>query len=138
AIHDVRFETIRGTNRRYPWGALLSGAPADAAGRHDLRAITFDDVDIAWRGAGGASGPHVYGSGAADAARFPVYAGGYPDAKFIFATPADKSEVIDYALPGFAFFVRDARDVRFAGCRATLAGVDRRDAIARFGADVRR
>jgi len=136
AIHDIRFETIRGTNLRYPWGALLSGAPADAAGRHDLRAITFDDVDIAWRGAGSASGPHVYGSGAADTARFPVYAGGYPDAKFIFATPADKSEVIDYLLPGFAFFVRDARDVRFARCRATLDGVDRRDAIARFDADV--
>jgi hypothetical protein len=136
AIHDIRFETIRGTNLRYPWGALLSGAPADAAGRHDLRAITFDDVDIAWRGAAGASGPHVYGSGAADTARFPVYAGGYPDAKFIFATPADKSEVIDYLLPGFAFFVRDARDVRFARCRATLDGVDRRDAIARFDADV--
>jgi hypothetical protein len=136
AIHDIRFEAIRGTNLRYPWGALLSGAPADAAGRHDLRAITFDDVDIAFRGAGGATGPHVYGSGAADTARFPVYAGGYPDAKFIFATPADKSEVIDYALPGFAFFVRDARDVRFARCRATLDGTDRRDAIARQDADV--
>jgi hypothetical protein len=137
AIHDIRFETIRGTSLRYPWGALLSGAPADAAGRHDLRAITFDDVDITWRGAGAATGPHVFGSGAADIARFPVYAGGYPDAKFIFATPTAKSEVIDYALPGFAFFVRDARDVRFERCRATLAGADRRDAIARDDADVR-
>jgi len=136
AIHDIRFETIRGTNLRYPWGALLSGAPADAAGRHDLRAITFDDVDIAWRGAGGATGPRVYGSGAADTARFPVYAGGYPDAKFIFATPADKSEVVDYALPAFAFFVRNAREVRFARCRATLDGLDRRDAITRQDADV--
>jgi hypothetical protein len=136
AIHDIRFEAIRGTNLRYPWGALLSGAPADAAGRHDLHAITFDDVDIAWRGVGGATGPRVYGSGAADTARFPVYAGGYPDAKFIFATPADKSEVVDYALPAFAFFVRNAREVRFARCRATLDGLDRRDAITRQDADV--
>jgi hypothetical protein len=36
------------------------------------------------------------------------------DAKFIFATPTDRSEVIDHALAGFAFFVRDARAVRFA------------------------
>jgi hypothetical protein len=78
----------------------------------------------------------VYGSGAADTARFPVYAGGYPDAKFIFATPADKSEAIDYALPGYAFFVRDARDVRFARCRAAVDGLEHRDAIARQDADV--
>ena len=136
AIHDIRFEAIRATRLRYSWGALLSGAPADAAGRHDLRAITFDDIDITWRGAGNAGGPHVYASGAADTARFPAYAGGYPDAKFLFATPADKSEVIDYALPGFAFFVRDARDVRFARCRATVDGVERRDAIAMHDAEV--
>jgi hypothetical protein len=136
AIHDIRFETIRGANLRYPWGALLTGAPADAAGRHDLRAITFDDVDIAWRGAGDAGGPHVFGSNAADTARFPVYAGGYPDAKFIFATPTAKSEVIDYALPGFAFFVRDARDVRFVRCRAGVSGAERRDAVVARDADV--
>ncbi|MBV8379528.1 MAG: right-handed parallel beta-helix repeat-containing protein [Paucibacter sp.] len=130
AIHDIRFEAIRGTRLRYPWGALLSGAPADATGRHDLQSITFDDVDIDWRGAGDAAGPHVFGSAAADTARFPVYAGGYPDAKFIFATPTAKSEVIDYALPGFAFFVRDARGVRFDRCRAALDGIDHRDAIA--------
>ncbi|HEY8976103.1 MAG TPA: glycosyl hydrolase family 28 protein, partial [Burkholderiaceae bacterium] len=136
AIHDIRFEAIRAANLRYPWGALLSGAPADAAGRHDLRAITFDDVDITWRGAGGAAGPHVFGSGAVDTARFPVYAGGYPDAKFIFATPSDKSEVTYYALPGYAFFVRDARGVRFGRCRAAVDGVERRDAIARNDAEV--
>lgn len=136
AIHDIRFEAIRAANLRYPWGALLSGAPADAAGRHDLRAITFDDVDITWRGAGGAAGAHVFGSGAVDTARFPVYAGGYPDAKFIFATPSDKSEVTDYALPGYAFFVRDARGVRFGRCRAAVDGVERRDAIARNDAEV--
>jgi hypothetical protein len=136
AIHDIRFETIRGTNLRYPWGALLSGAPADAAGRHDLRAIAFDDVDVTWRGAGDAASPHVFGSGAADAARFPAYAGGYPDAKFIFATAADKSEVTDYALPGFAFFVRDARGVRFERCRAGVSGVERREAIVARDADV--
>jgi len=136
AIHDIRFETIRGTRLRYPWGALLSGAPPDAAGRHDLQAITFDDVDITWRGAGDAAGPHVFGSGAADAARFPVYSGGYPDAKFIFATPTARAEVIDYALPGYAFFVRDARGVRFERCRAAVDGVERRDAIAVHDAGV--
>ena len=78
----------------------------------------------------------MYGSGAADTVRFPVYAGGYPDAKFIFATPADKSEVVDYALPGFASFVRDARDVRFERCRAAVDGVEHRAAIARRDADV--
>jgi len=130
AIHDIRFEAIRAAHLRYPWGALLSGAPADAAGRHDLRDIVFDDVDITWRGAGDAAGPHVFGSAPADTARFPVYAGGYPDAKFIFATPADKSEAIDYALPGYAFFVRDARGVRFERCRAAIDGVEHRAAIA--------
>ena len=130
AIHDIRFEAIRAAHLRYPWGALLTGAPADAAGRHDLRAITFDDVDVTWRGAGDAAGPHVFGSAPADTARFPVYAGGYPDAKFIFATPADKSEAIDYALPGYAFFVRDARGVRFERCRAAIDGVEHRAAIA--------
>ena len=136
AIHDIRFETIRGDGLRYPWGALLSGAPADAAGRHDLVAITFEDIAIAYRGAGDATGPHVFGSGRVDAARFPVYAGGYPDAKFIFATPAAKSEVVDYALPGFAFFVRNARGVRFDDCRAAVQGVERRDAIVTLDATV--
>ena len=136
AIHDVRFETVRGSRLRYPWGALLSGAPADAAGRHDLAAITFDDVAITWRGAGDAAGPHVFGSTAADAARFPTYAGGYPDAKFIFATPTAKSEVTAYALPGYAFFVRDARGVRFGGCRAAVQGAERRDAVVAQDASV--
>ena len=129
AIHDIHFDGLRGTNLRYPWGSLISGAPSDAAGRHDLQAITFDDVAIAWRGAGDARGPHVFASHAADAARFPVYAGGYPDAKFLFATPTAKAEVIDYALPGYAFFVRNARGVRFGECHAAVQGADRRDAI---------
>ena len=137
AIHDVRFETIRGGHLRYPWGALLSGAPADAAGRHDLDAITFKDVAITWTGAAGAAGPHVYGSTAADIARFPAYGGGYPDPKFIFATPTAKSEVVDYALPGWAFFVRNARGVRFEDCRIAVAGADRRDAIASGDAEIR-
>ena len=136
AIHDIHFDGLRATDLRYPWGSLLSGAPPDAAGRHDLQAITFDDVDVTWRGAGDARGPHVFGSRAADAARFPVYAGGYPDAKFIFATPTAKSEVIDYALPGYAFFVRNARGVRFGDCRAEIQGVERRDAVVAQDAEV--
>lgn len=136
AIHDVHFETLRGDQLRYPWGALLSGAPADAAGRHDLDTITFKDIAITYPGIGGATGPHVFTSGAADAERFPVYAGGYPDAKFIFATPTAKAEVIDYALPGWAFFVRHARGVRFDDCRVALAGADGRDAIVTVDAAV--
>jgi hypothetical protein len=137
AIHDVHFETIRGDRLRYPWGALLSGAPADAAGRHDLDSITFKDIAITWTGAGGAAGPHVYGSTGGDIARFPTYGGGYPDPKFIFATPTAKSEVVDYALPGWAVFVRHARGVRFEDCRIALAGADRRDAIVSGDAEVR-
>ncbi len=136
AIHDIRFETIRADRLRYPWGALLTGAPADAAGRHDLQGITFRDVAITWKGAGDAAGPHVFGSSPADIARFPFYAGGYPDAKFVFATPAAKAEVVEYALPGWAFFVRDARGVRFDDCRVALDGADHRVAIAARDAQI--
>jgi hypothetical protein len=136
AIHDIRFETIRGDHLRYPWGALLTGAPADTAGRHDLQAITFKDVAITWKGADGAAGPHVFGSSSADIARFPFYAGGYPDAKFVFATSTAKAEVVDYALPGWAFFVRDARGVRFDDCRAAVEGADGRVAIAARDAEI--
>ena len=136
AIHDIHFETICGERLRYPWGALLTGAPADSAGRHDLQAITFKDVAITWHGVGDATGPHVFGSGVADVDRFPRYAGGYPDAKFVFATPTAKSEVIDYALPGYAFFVRDARGVTFDDCRVAVDGADRRAAIVGRDADM--
>ena len=136
AIHDIRFETIRGDRLRYPWGALLTGAPADAAGRHDLQAITFKDVAITWKGAGGGAGPHVFGSSPADVDRFPFYAGGYPDAKFVFATPTAKAEVVDYALPGWAFFVRDARGVRFEDCRVAVDGAETRAAIAMRDAEI--
>ncbi len=136
AIRDIRFEAIRGDRLRYPWGALLAGAPADAAGRHDLEAISFKDVALAYRGAGDASGEHVFGSSAADVDRFPRYAGGYPDPKFVFATPSAKSEVVDYALPGWAFFVRDARGVSFQDCRLAVEGVEHRDAIVRKDAAI--
>ena len=136
AIHDIRFETIRGEHLRYPWGALLAGAPPDASGRHDLQAITFKDVAITWRGADGATGPHVFGSSVGEVDRFPTYAGGYPDAKFIFATPTAKAEVVDYALPGWAFFVRNARGVRFEDCRVAVTGVEHRRVIASRDAEV--
>jgi len=136
AIHDIHFETIRGDHLRYPWGALLTGAPPDAAGRHDLQPITFKDVAITWKGAGDASGPHVFGSSAGEIDRFPFYAGGYPDAKFIFATPAAKAEVVDYALPGWAFFVRNARGVRLEDCRIAVEGAESRAAIVARDADI--
>ena len=136
SIRDIRFEAIKGDRLRYPWGALVSGAPADAAGRHDLEGITFKDIAITYAGAGSAAGEHVFGSGAGDIDRFPVYAGGYPDPKFIFATPTAKAEVVDYALPGWAFFVRDARGVAFENCRIAVDGVEHRDAIATKDAGV--
>ena len=136
AIRDIHFEAIRAERLRYPWGALLSGGPADAAGPHDLEAITFKDVELRYRGAGDAVGEHVFGSAATDLDRFPRYAGGYPDPKFVFATPTAKSEVTDYALPGWAFFVRDARGVSFQDCRLAVDGIEHRDAIARKDAVV--
>ena len=136
AIRDIRFETISGERLRYPWGALFSGAPPDAAGRHDLQGITLKDIAIAYTGAGDAAGPHVYDSTPRDIDRFPVYAGGYPDPKFIFATPTAKAEVVDYALPGWAFFVRDARGLRFENCRVAVAGVEHRNAVASKDASI--
>ncbi len=78
----------------------------------------------------------MFGSSAADAARFPTYAGGYPDAKFLFATPTAKSEVIDYALPAYAFFVRNARGVRFDDCHAGVAATEDRAAVVTHDATV--
>jgi hypothetical protein len=78
----------------------------------------------------------VFGSGAGEIDRFPFYAGGYPDAKFIFATPTAKAEVVDYALPGWAFFARDAQGVRFEDCRIAVEGAERRVAIATKDAQV--
>ncbi len=132
AIHDVRFDAVRGAHLRYPWGALVSGAPAG----HALEAVTFRDVALAYRGAGEAAGPRVFGSDQRETARFPEYGGGYPDAKFLFATPADKSEAIDYALPGWAFFVRHARGVRFEDCRVAVEGGERRAPVAVLDAGV--
>ena len=136
AIHDIHFETIRGDRLRYPWGALLTGAAPDAAGRHDLQGVTFKDVAITWKGAADAAGPHMFGSSVGEIDRFPVYAGGYPDAKFIFATPTAKAEVVDYSLPGWAFFVRNARGVRFEDCRISVEGTETRSAIVARDADV--
>ena len=136
AIRDIHFEAIRADRLRHAWGALLSGAPTDAAGPHDLEAITFKDVELRYRGVGDAVGAHVYGSTADDVEHFPRYAGGYPDPKFLFATPTAKSEVVDYALPGWAFFVRDARGVRFEDCRIAVDGIEHREAIARKDAVV--
>ena len=130
AIRDIRFESIKGAHLRYPWGAMLSGAPADAAGSHDLEAIAFKDIAITYTGLGSTVGPHVFGSDDREIDRFPNYAGGYPDPKFIFATPASKSEVVDYALPGWAFFVRHARGVSFENCRIAADGVEQRAAVA--------
>ena len=136
AIHDIRFEAIRGDHLRYPWGSLLSGLPADATGEHDLKGITFKDIAITYAGVGAATGPRVFGSDDSEMARFPYYAGGYPDPKFIFATPTAKYEAIDYALPGWAFFVRHARGVRFEDCRIALNGDDRRSALAVKDAEI--
>jgi hypothetical protein len=129
SISGLSFEAIRASDMRYPWGALISGAPADAFGAHDLGPISFKDLDLRFKGSQGASGPYVYASTAVDVDRFPHYQGGYPDPKFIFATPSHKSEVTDYALPGWAFFIRHAEGVAFADCKLTVDGEDNRAAI---------
>ncbi len=136
SIRAIRFETIRGAHLRYPWGALVTGAQADASGAHDLEDIGFNDVALLYTGAGDAVGPRVFGSDASEIGRFPHYAGGYPDPKFIFATPTDKAEATDYALPGWAFFVRHARGVRFDDCRIGVVGADRRAALAVKDAEI--
>jgi hypothetical protein len=130
SIRGVVFDHIRGGAMRYAWGSLISGAPADASGRHDLEDIRFSDIDIAFKGAGTMTGRHAFGSGRDDIERFPEYAGGYPDPKFIFATPTSKAEVTDYLLPGWAFFVRHARGVVLENCKAALSERDGRVAIA--------
>jgi polygalacturonase len=136
SVDGIRFEAIRGGDLRYPWGSYLSGAPADGAGRHDLSNISFHDVDVTFKG-GAALGPFAFTSSASDVARFPEYQGGYPDAKFIFATPAHKREVTDYALPGWAFFIRHAAGVSFSRCRVRLQGeAAGRDPIATHHATV--
>jgi len=127
----VRFSAIRAASLRSPWGSLVSGAPADAAGDHALEDITFQDVDLTCPGAGLPAGPHHFGSSPEEMARFPEYQGGYPDPKFLFATPGDKAEVTDYTLPGWAFFVRHARGIAFEDCRLRLEGPDGRLPVAK-------
>ena len=126
AIGAIRFEAVRAEAMGYPWGCLVTGAPADAAGEHALADISFQDLDLTFKGGCPPSGPHHFGSKAVDSERFPEYCGGYPDPKFIFASPASKEEVIDYTLPGWAFFIRHAQGVSFTNCKLKVQGPDTR------------
>jgi hypothetical protein len=130
SIRSIRFDTIRAGSMRYPWGSLLSGAPSDASGSHDLQDISFSNLDVTFKAGDSMSGPHVFGSDESEVERFPEYAGGYPDPKFIFATPTSKAEVTRYALPGWAFFIRHARGVSFENCRIAVDGSETRVPIA--------
>ena len=127
-MRSVLFEKVRSTGARYPWGSLVSGAPPDVDGRHDLEGVVFRDVDVAFVGKSGRTGPRMFGPGSAEA--FPEYTGAYPDAKFVFATKEAKQETLDYALPAWGFFVRHATDVRFERCRANVTGTDDRKWLA--------
>ncbi len=129
AISGLRFESIRATDMRYPWGSLITGAPADATGPHELSDITFKDLDLSFQGGQSVTGTRAYASTQSDASRFPDYQGGYPDPKFLFATPAEKSEVTHYTLPGWAFFIRHARGVSFVDCKLAVEGADARDPV---------
>ena len=129
-ISGVHFEAIRAERLKYPWGSLVSGAPADARGDHVLTDLTFRQVDLTCKGGGAPAGPHAFGSSPAECARFPEYQGGYPDPKFLFATPVAKAEVTDYTLPGWAFFIRHARGVLFDACSLRVEGADSRDPVA--------
>lgn len=129
SISGVQFETIRSGNMRYSWGALLTGAPADSAGNHNLTDISFKDIDIRFKGGGSQTGQYVFGGGQGHIDNFPEYQGGYPDPKFMFATPASKTEVTHYSLPGWAFFIRHASGVSFETCKVAIEGSDARDPV---------
>lgn len=136
SISSVHFASISARALRYPWGSLLSGAATDAAGPHALQDITFTDLDLRFPGSAAVPDAHHFSSSAQDASRFPLYQGGYPDPKFLFATPTAKSEVTDYSLPGWAFFFRHARAVHMAHCQLTLDAGDTRAAVATHDAVV--
>ncbi len=129
SISGLRFETIRATHLRYPWGSLITGAAADAAGSHEVTDISFKDLDIHFKGGHSVTGPYAFASTHADTDRFPHYQGGYPDPKFLFATPTAKSEVTNYTLPGWAFFIRHARAVNFSDCKLEVDGTDARSPV---------
>jgi hypothetical protein len=134
SIDGITFEDITASGLKYPWGALLSGAPTDG-GAHAIQNISFANITLSFLGKGAATGPHYYGS--ADVGTFPEYAGGYPDPKFLFATPASKSEVVDYSLPAWGFFIRHATNVSFSNCnRVTVTGTDDRAWLATYDATV--
>jgi polygalacturonase len=135
SIDGITFEDITASSLKHPWGAILSGAPADG-GAHPIQNISFKNITLSFLGKGTATGPHYYGS--ADVATFPEYAGGYPDPKFLFATPTSKSEVVDYSLPAWGFFVRHAANVSFSNCAAqvTVTGTDDRAWLATYDANV--
>ena len=136
SISGLRFESIRATDLRYPWGSLITGAPADAAGQHELSHILFKELDLRFQGGQSVTGSHAFASTESDAIRFPNYQGGYPDPKFLFATPAEKSEVTHYTLPGWAFFIRHARNVSFVDCKLAVEGADARAPVVTQDATV--
>ena len=136
SISGLRFESIRATDMRYPWGSLIMGAPADTTGQHELSDITFKELDLRFQGGQTVTGPYAFASTERDAIRFPNYQGGYPDPKFLFATHAAKSEVTSYTLPGWAFFIRHARGVSFVDCKLAVDGADARDPVVTHDATV--
>jgi hypothetical protein len=133
-IDGITFEDITASELKYPWGALLSGAPADG-GANDIQNIAFANIDISFLGKGSATGAHYYGK--SDVGTFPEYAGGYPDPKFLFATPSSKTEVVDYSLPAWGFFIRHAVNVSFSNCtKVAVTGTDDREWLATYDASV--
>ena len=128
SIRGVVFDHIRGGAMRYPWGSMLSGAPADASGRHDLEDVRFSDIDIAFKGAGPMTGRYVFGSGRDDIERFPEYAGGYPDPKFVFATQRrrPKSPTTSCRAGPSSCATRAASSSRTAGSQSMAATPGRR------------
>jgi polygalacturonase len=135
SIRGITFEDISASGLKYPWGSLISGSPADAAGTHPVADISFTNIKLTFRGKGTATGARYYGTAGVDA--FPEYAQGYPDPKFLFATPTDKQEVVDYSLPAWGFFVRHAENVTFTDCaNVTVAGTDDRKWLATKDATV--
>jgi polygalacturonase len=133
SIDGVTFEKIKGTNMRYPWGSVITGTTIGNE-TFDIANISFKDVDLTFKGAGIPSNPAPFTTES-----FPEYQGPvlgqpgklynqYPDAKFL--TGFDGREDTAYRAPGYAFFVRHANNVTFAGCKTSVSGSDPRPAIA--------
>jgi hypothetical protein len=129
SIDGVTFDDVHGSSMRYAWGSLVTGTTIGTQ-TFTIADITFSNIALTFKGAGATPSPAPF-----TVDNFPEYQGPvpgqtntfynqYPDAKFIAGTGGNEN--ISYYAPGFAFFVRHARNVSFTGCKASVSGADPR------------